>query len=65
MDGYKVSGLDIVLPLNIHICGEANDVDLTVMENWKQKLAELIQEFEPENAANCDETGLFFRALPN
>ena len=47
------------------INGEANDVDMTVIEDWKLKIQSLIAEFQPENIANCDETGLFFRALPN
>lgn len=47
------------------ICGEAKDVDLTVVENWKVKLAEIIKNYEPKNIANCDETGLFYRALPS
>jgi hypothetical protein len=45
------------------ICGEAKDVDLTIVENWMQKLPEIIQGYEPKNIAN--ETGLFFRALPS
>ena len=35
------------------------------IEDWVGKLPSIIQEYEPENTANGDETGLFFSALPN
>lgn len=47
------------------ICGEAKDVDIQSVENWKRNLAEITKGYEPCNIANCDETGLFFRALPS
>lgn len=46
------------------ICGEAADVNMEEVEQWKKKLCSIIQEYSPENIFNADETGLFFRALP-
>jgi hypothetical protein len=36
----------------------------TVAE-WSEKLCALMDGYEPKDIANCDETGLFFQALPN
>lgn len=47
------------------ICGEANDVDNAIVENWHQKLPQIIAGYAPENIANCDETALFYRAIPH
>ncbi|XP_008181899.1 tigger transposable element-derived protein 6-like [Acyrthosiphon pisum] len=48
-----------------NICGEGNSVDTSVIEKWLEKLKTLISDYEPKNIFNCDETGLFFRALPD
>ncbi|XP_060844196.1 tigger transposable element-derived protein 6-like [Rhopalosiphum padi] len=48
-----------------NICGEGNSVDTSVVEKWLEKLKTLISDYEPKNIFNCDETGLFFRALPD
>lgn len=47
------------------ICGEAKDVNIATVDDWKLKLRELIEDYAPENVGNCDETGLFFKALPS
>jgi len=47
------------------LCGESSDVNRETIEEWAAKLPSIIQGYEPENIANGDETGLFFRALPN
>ena len=47
------------------LCGESSDVNSETIEEWVAKLPSIIQGFEPENIANGDETGPFFRALPN
>lgn len=47
------------------ICGEAKDVNISTVDEWKLKLKDLIKDFSPRDIGNCDETGLFFRALPN
>ena len=46
------------------ISREAND-DMDVVNDWKVKIESLIADYQPENIPNCDETGLFFRTLPN
>lgn len=46
------------------VCGEANDVQQSIVDDWHKKLPEIIAGYAPENIANCDETALFFRALP-
>ena len=47
------------------LCGESSDVNSETIEEWIAKLPSIIQGYGPENIANGDETGLFFRALPN
>jgi hypothetical protein len=46
------------------ICGEAKDVDESVVGEYKPKLLELISPYEPINVYNADKTELFFQALP-
>lgn len=47
------------------ICGESSSVDMETVTNWEEKLPSLISGYSPENIFNADETGLFFRALPD
>jgi len=47
------------------LCGESSDVNSETIEEWVAKLPSIIQGYEPENIANGDVTGLFFRAPPN
>ena len=47
------------------LCGESSDVNSETVEEWVAKLPSIIQGYEPQNIANGDETGLFFRALLN
>ena len=47
------------------ISGEAGDVRKEKVDSWKERLPELLQGYAPENIWNMDETGHFFRALPN
>lgn len=46
------------------ISGEAGDVNSDVVADWMRKLPEIIRGYELKDIANCDETALFFRALP-
>ena len=46
------------------LCGEADDVSLTTIEAWIERLSELYQGYEPQNILNLDKLGLFFKALP-
>ena len=46
--------------------GEAEFVDLAVTDNWlKNHLPQILGEYRPENVFNADETGLFFKCLPD
>jgi hypothetical protein len=47
------------------ICGESADVCEEAVAEWNEKLCALMDDYEPKDIANCDETGLFFQALPN
>lgn len=47
------------------VSGEGNDVDQSVVLNWIEKLPELLGQYDVKDIANCDETALFFRAMPN
>ena len=47
------------------ISGESNDVREETVTEWTEKLHELIDGYNPEDVFNCDETGLFYRALPD
>lgn len=46
------------------ICGEARDVSQTTVDDWHQKIPTLITGYDKKDIANCDETALFFRAIP-
>jgi len=46
--------------------GEAAAVDLESVEKWRQDiLTQLLTEYSPVNVFNVDETGLFWRLLPD
>lgn len=36
-----------------------------MVSNWIEKLPDLLGQYKLEDIANCDETALFFRAMPN
>ncbi|XP_026820219.1 tigger transposable element-derived protein 6-like [Rhopalosiphum maidis] len=45
--------------------GEQKDADFSTAENWiKTEWPNIISEYTPDNVNNADETGLFYRALP-
>lgn len=46
-------------------CGEKADVNMEVVEEWKKKLPNIHDGYPPKDIFNMDETGLFFRALPD
>lgn len=47
------------------ICGEAASVDQTIVTDWKNSLLkDVLQRYDPKDVYNLDETGLFFRLLP-
>jgi hypothetical protein len=47
------------------ISGESHDVNPATVKEWFERLPGLLQGFDVKNVFNCDETGLFFKALPD
>ena len=48
------------------IVGEGGNAYIKLAEDWmKNKLIDLIKDYEAQNIFNADETSLFWRALPN
>lgn len=47
------------------LSGERASVDQDDVTSWRQRLPEITKDFAPEDVYNMDETGLFFRALPD
>jgi hypothetical protein len=45
--------------------GEANSAPLQTLPIQRQKLREILSRYDPDNIYNADETGLFFRMMPN
>ncbi|GFV36928.1 tigger transposable element-derived protein 4 [Trichonephila clavipes] len=46
------------------MCGESSSVDINVCSKWQNSLSDIIKEHEPRNIFNTDESGLFFKCLP-
>ena len=47
------------------VSGERGDVDPEVVEEWRGKLVDLCQGYDPQDIWNMDETGLVYRAVPD
>jgi transposase len=47
------------------LSGEVASADTTEANNFKAKIKEKCEGYRPEDIFNADETGLYFRALPN
>ena len=47
------------------LSGESAAVDLSIVDEWKNRLSSIIDKYDPNDVYNADETGLFFKALPN
>lgn len=47
------------------ICGESGDVRSDTVESWKEKLPQLVGNYKAQDIWNMDETGCFWRALPD
>ena len=45
--------------------GEAAEVNDEIVNEWKSKIPQLIEGYEPQNIFNFDETALFYRLLPS
>ena len=46
------------------LSGEGTDVNPETIEDWKKRLPSIIEGYELKDVFNADETGLFFRGLP-
>lgn len=44
--------------------GEAAEVNDEIVNEWKSKIPQLIEGYEPQNIFNFDETALFYKMLP-
>lgn len=42
------------------VSGERGDVDNSIVQNWKERLPTLCQDYEPSDIFNMEETGLFY-----
>jgi hypothetical protein len=49
----------------LSVCGESACVSQDTVEDWKDKLSDIIEGYSARDIYNMDETGLFFRALPD
>lgn len=47
------------------ISGESRSVDTNVVSDWKTRLHSIIEHYDPENVFNVDETGLFYKLMPD
>lgn len=47
------------------ICGESSSVDENIVEEWTVVVKQICEGYDSKNIYNLDETGLFFRALPD
>ena len=47
------------------ISGESGDVREETVDSWRERLPVILQGWHPRDIWNMDETGQFFRALPN
>ena len=47
------------------VCGESGSVSQVTCEEWIEKLPSILSGYHPCDVYNMDETGLFFRALPD
>ena len=46
------------------VAGEEGDVSSLKLESWKERSRELVRGWKPENIWNIDETGCFWKGLP-
>lgn len=49
---------------SVAICGESGDVRGDTVESWRERLPEILRGYRKEDIYNLDETGCFWRALP-
>ena len=49
----------------VTLSGESGDVSHLTVESWKERLLELARGYKAEDMWNLDETGWFWKALPD
>ena len=49
---------------NMAVAGEAGDVSTETVESWNERAREITRGWKAENIWNMDETGSFWRGLP-
>ena len=49
----------------LRICGESGDVKGPTVDSWLERVPELVAGYAQNNIWNMDETGLFWKALPD
>ena len=47
------------------VSGESGDVSGATVDTWKERLPNILQGYSAEDIWNLDETGCFWRALPD
>lgn len=47
------------------LSGESAELDMETVNHWRENIMELMDGYELKDILNCDETGLFYRALPS
>lgn len=47
------------------VCGESASVNKDICDEWVIELQSLLKDYEPKDVFNADETGLFFKCLPD
>ena len=48
-----------------NVAGEDGEVNAETLESWAEWLSEIVKGYELKDIWNADETGLFWRALPD
>ena len=46
------------------MCGERASVDSNVVDDWLKRVPTIVEGYAPRDIFNADETGLFYRSLP-
>ena len=49
----------------VKVCRESGDVSGDTIESWLERLPGLVDGYQKENIWNMDETGVFWKALPD
>ena len=47
------------------VCGESGDVQGQTVDSWMERLPEIVEGYRKDDIWNMDETGVFWKALPN